>query len=128
MDKLPLVLIIEDSPTQAQRIAAALTSRHVQTVIAADGVEGLCAASEQQPDLIVLDVNLPSMDGYQVCRRLKRDRNTRNVPVVMLTTSDSAEATVLGLEAGADDYISKDVWATENLLTTLSTYLHLNEH
>ena len=127
MDKKPLVLIVEDSPTQAKSIAAMLENHRVQTIIASDGLQGLCAASEQQPDLVILDVNLPQMDGYQVCRRLKRDKNTAHIPVIMLTVSDSSEATVQGLEVGADDYIPKDNWATENLFTSLRAFLPIDQ-
>mgnify|MGYP005844620755 CR=1 FL=1 len=119
MSEAPLALIVEDSPTQAKQIAANLASHNIRTVIAYDGPEGLRAVDEYQPDLVVLDVNLPTMDGFQVCRRLKRDPNTRHIPVVMLTAADDSEATLQGLEAGADDYIPKDMFASENLTSTL---------
>jgi len=128
MNTAPLVLIVEDSPTQAQGLSTILSSYRLRTLVAADGVEGLRAASEHHPNLIILDINLPKMDGYQVCRRLKRDPNTTHIPVIMLTVSDSSDATVQGLEAGADDYIPKDVWATDNLLTTLRAYLPLEDY
>jgi DNA-binding response OmpR family regulator len=116
-----LVLIVEDSPTQAKQIAADLAQHGFRTCIAGDGPEALRAVDEHQPDLLVLDVNLPTMDGYQVCRRLKRDRNTAHLPVIMLTVAEGSEATLQGLEAGADDYIPKDAFAAENLLVTLQT-------
>ncbi len=125
MDKKPVVLIVEDSPTQAKRIAASLSSYGLEIVIAVDGLEGLRLVSDRRPDAIVLDVNLPQMDGYQVCRRVKRDTTTAHIPVIMLTAADSSEATVQGLEVGADDYIPKDVWANENLVTALRAYLPL---
>jgi PleD family two-component response regulator len=99
----PLVLIIEDSPTQAEKFAAELTRHGAQVVIAHDGPEGLKAAHDCQPQVIVLDVVLPSMDGYQVCRRLKRDTDTSHIPVVMLTISEGFEAVAQGLEAGVSD-------------------------
>ncbi len=120
MTKSPLAVIVEDSPTQAKQIAANLARYNVQSVIAYDGPEGLRAVDEHRPDLVVLDVNLPSMDGFQVCRRLKRDPNTAHIPVIMLTMEDDSEATLQGLEAGADDYIPKDMFAAENLLSTLN--------
>ncbi len=115
----PLAVIVEDSPTQAKQIAANLASYNIRSIIAYDGPEGLRAIDEHRPDLVVLDVNLPTMDGFQVCRRLKRDPNTRDIPVVMLTSADDSEATLQGLEAGADDYIPKDIFAAENLTSTL---------
>jgi DNA-binding response OmpR family regulator len=119
MSESPLAVIVEDSPTQAKQIAANLQRYNVRTIIAHDGPEGLRAVDEHKPDLVVLDVNLPTMDGYQVCRRLKRDPNTAHIPVIMLTMADDSEATLQGLEAGADDYIPKDMFAAENLLSTL---------
>lgn len=120
MGKKPLAVIVEDSPTQAKQIAANLARYGIDAVLAYDGPEGLRMVDEHHPDLVVLDVNLPSMDGYQVCRRLKRDPNTAHIPVVMLTVAEGFEATMQGLEAGADDYIPKDVFATENLVSTLN--------
>ena len=119
MSKPLLAVIVEDSPTQARQIKANLERFNVESIIAPDGPDGLRAVDEHQPDLVVLDVNLPTMDGFQVCRRLKRDPATANIPVIMLTMEDNSEATLEGLEAGADDYIPKDMFAAENLLSTL---------
>jgi len=119
----PLVLIIEDSHTQAKVLSLVLERYHLRTIIAEDGVEGLRAASDYKPDLIILDVNMPNMDGYQVCRRLKRDKEMMHIPVIMMTVSDDSQAMVRGLDAGADDYIAKDQWATENMIMTLRAYI-----
>jgi DNA-binding response OmpR family regulator len=116
---LPLILIVEDSPTQAKKLAANLSGYGVRTLIADSGRGGLRAVDENHPDLVVLDINLPDMDGFQVCRRIKRDPATSSIPVVMLTTMDNSSATDHGLKVGADDYIPKDQFATMNLLTTL---------
>jgi len=75
------------------------------------------------PDLILLDITLPTLDGYQVCSRLKRDRNTSHIPVLILTSIDSADGILQGIEAGADDFIAKDAFMAENLLATVETYL-----
>lgn len=119
MKRLPLILVIEDSVTQARQLAARLISASFRVVIANDGHEGLNSATVYMPDAIVLDVNLPVMDGYQVCRRLKRDTATASIPVIMFSTSDNADATIRGLEAGAQDYIPKDGFAVENLVQSL---------
>jgi len=121
MVNLPKVLIIEDSSTQAQLIAAQLSQHDISVICAEDGVQGLRLVDIEQPHLIVLDINMPKMDGYQVCRRLKRDPNTQHIPVVMLTSNDSSEDALKGLDAGADDYIPKDSFASEHLLSTLKT-------
>lgn len=108
MGKSALVLIVEDSPTQAQKIQAVLCSYQLRVAVATDGLQALSMVDDEQPDLVVLDVNLPKMVGYQVCNRLKRDNTTAHIPVIMLTPADSADATLRGLELGADDFIPKD--------------------
>jgi CheY-like chemotaxis protein len=117
---MPLnALLIEDSQTQAAQIKETLESVGLQVRVAYDGPDGLRAVMENPPDLIVLDVKLPTMDGFQVCRRLKRNPATKDIPVIMLTDRASAQDTLSGLQAGADDYIPKDIFATEHLVTTL---------
>ena len=113
------VLLIEDSKTQAAQIKATLESVGLQVRVAYDGQEGLREVMERRPDLIVLDVKLPGMDGFQVCRRLKRTPETQTIPIIMLTENDGAQATMSGIQAGADDYIPKDIFATEHLVNTL---------
>lgn len=117
----PLVLVIEDSPTQAEQISANLAQRGIETILAEDGPEGLRAVDKHMPDLVILDINLPTMDGYQVCRRLKRDASTAHIPVIMLTSSEDFEAVMEGLETGADDYIPKDMYAVKNLITAMQS-------
>lgn len=113
------VLLVEDSKTQAYQIKETLEGVGLEVSIAHDGPEGIRAAITEPPGLVVLDVKLPTMDGFQVCRRLKMHPATRNVPIIMLTEKTSAEATMTGLSAGADDYIPKDIFATEHLITSL---------
>jgi len=119
MSHLPTVLIIEDSTTQAKLTAGQLAQHAINVLIAEDGLEGLRCVDEHRPDLIVLDINLPKMDGYQVCYRLKRDETTRDIPIVMLTDNDDSQNAFKGLEAGAVDYIPKDRFAIKHLLSTL---------
>ena len=107
----PTVLIIEDSSTQAKLTAGQLAQHKIKVIIAEDGLEGLRCVDDYRPDLIVLDINLPKMDGYQVCYRLKRDESTRDIPVIMLTDNDASQDAFKGLEAGAVDYIPKDRFA-----------------
>ncbi len=122
MTNSPLVLIVEDSPSQAKQLAHELSERGVRTIIADDGPDGLRAVDEFQPDLIVLDIILPTMDGYQICRRLKRDEDTMHIPIIMLTASDDFDAILQILENGADDYIAKDVFAVKNVISSLQTF------
>ena len=123
----PTVLIIEDSSTQAKLLAGQMSEHDINVVWAQDGLQGLRIVDAMEPDLIVLDINMPKMDGYQVCRRLKRDPNTRDIPVIMLTSNDSSEDALKGLEAGADDYIPKDAFASQHLLSVLQTMGFLGE-
>lgn len=113
------VLLVEDSKTQAAQIKETLESVGLQVRVAYDGPDGIRDALENPPALVVLDVKLPSMDGFQVCRRLKRNPATQDIPVIMLTEKASAKATMSGLRAGADDYIPKDIFASEHLIATL---------
>jgi DNA-binding response OmpR family regulator len=120
MTNHPVALVIEDSRTQAIAIVAALKEQGFEVFTAEDGVAGLEVAFKLHPVLIILDVHLPEMNGYQVCRRLKRNPETASTPVIMLTAVDSSAATLAGIDAGADDYITKDQFAIENLITRLS--------
>ncbi len=113
------VLLVEDSKTQAQQIKETLESVGLRVRIAYDGPDGLRDAISNPPALIVLDVKLPSMDGFQVCRRLKRNPATQDIPVVMLPEKAGPKATMSGLRSGADDYIPKDIFASEHLIDTL---------
>ncbi len=113
------VLLVEDSPTQAKQIKDTLESVGLTVLVVGDGPEALREAIANPPALIVLDVKLPSMDGYQVCRRLKRAEETKHVPIIMLTDKMGARETMTGLRAGADDYIPKDIFAAEHLMDTL---------
>lgn len=113
------VLIIEDSPTQALHLQALLEQEGLNVVLAEDGRIGLEVAQQLQPDLIILDLQMPEMNGFQVCRRLKDEDRTASIPVIMFTRHDDREAVVLGLQLGAVDYIPKDAFADAVLLETL---------
>ncbi|MCB0184292.1 MAG: response regulator, partial [Caldilineaceae bacterium] len=95
------VLLVEDSKTQAAQIAEMLESVGLRVRVAYDGPDGLREAMDNPPSLIVLDVKLPTMDGFQVCRRLKRSPSTQDIPVIMLTEKAGPKATMSGLRAGA---------------------------
>ncbi len=116
---MPTVLLVEDSKTQAKQIKDVLESVGLEVRVVEDGPDALREALENPPDLVVLDIKLPSMDGYQVCRRLKRADETKDIPVIMLTDKTGTKETMIGLKAGADDYIPKDIFAAEHLMETL---------
>ncbi|MCB1010171.1 MAG: response regulator transcription factor [Microthrixaceae bacterium] len=98
------VLVVEDDPTLAEVVEKYLERDGYEVSIEVSGEAGLDTALSWQPDLVVLDIMLPGMDGYEVCRRL---RNSTPIPVVMLTARAAEDDRVLGLELGADDYVTK---------------------
>lgn len=114
----PSVLLVEDSPTQAKQISQILSEAGFSVRHVMDGPDAIQEVLENRPDLIVLDVRLPTMDGFQVCSRLKRNPDTKSIPIIILTSQDSAKQTMAGLQSGADDYIAKDEFALETLLET----------
>jgi DNA-binding response OmpR family regulator len=101
------VLVVDDDPTVAEIVAGYLTRAGYAVDRAADGREALARAADGRPDLVVLDLMLPEMDGLEVCRRLRADRSAPPVPVVMLTAKGQESDRILGLELGADDYVTK---------------------
>ncbi len=101
-------LLFVDDDAELRTIFRRTAERHGFTVItAADGVEGLALAQSDQPDLVVLDVNMPRMDGRDVCRALKADDQTRAIPVLFLSARGDPFSRQLGLELGAEDFIEK---------------------
>jgi len=91
----------------------------LNALVACDGELGLQMAEQLQPDVIVLDVQMPGMNGFQVCKRLKGIPDTANIPIILLTRHDDDETIVLGLQMGAVDYIPKDAFADAVLIETL---------
>ena len=98
------ILIVEDERSIAEAVAARLESAGHRTTIVGDGLEALERTAADRPDLVVLDLMLPGLDGIEVCRRMQRDRH---VPVLMLTARDDETDLLVGLAVGADDYLTK---------------------
>lgn len=113
------VLVIEDEARIADFLRRGLTFEGYKVLVAADGPSGLAVAREQPPDVVILDLMLPGMDGLEVCRRL---RAAESMPILMLTAKDSVTDRVTGLDAGADDYLVKP-FAFEELLARLRALL-----
>jgi two-component system alkaline phosphatase synthesis response regulator PhoP len=99
------ILIIEDNPGIRMSLVDELESQGYYLFSSANGNEGLMLAREKDPDMIILDIMLPGLDGYEVCKRLRSEGN--NTPIIMLTVKDKEIDKVLGLELGADDYVTK---------------------
>jgi two-component system, OmpR family, alkaline phosphatase synthesis response regulator PhoP len=103
----PTILIVEDEPDIADIIDYNLRREGYLTIVEGTGEAALAAASRSPPDLVILDLMLPGVGGLEVCRRLKRDSATSEVPVVMVTARAQESDVVAGLEIGADDYVTK---------------------
>ena len=100
------ILVIEDSPTIMEIKCSVLEEAGYQTIRATEGIEGIQKVREEKPDLILLDIKLPDMDGYQVCRMLKSDEELKHIPVVMATASKIEKKDEFwGFQVGADGYI-----------------------
>ncbi|NDJ75112.1 MAG: response regulator [Chloroflexi bacterium] len=101
------ILVVEDSPTVLYMMANTLAQGGYDVIKATDGLEALRLAAEEKPSLVLLDVILPKLNGYQVCRRLKAKPETAGIPVVMITSKSKTTDRHWGLEQGADDYVVK---------------------
>jgi len=101
------ILVVEDEKTIAELVAEALKRRGYRVELAHDGDSGLLAAETSLPDLVILDVMLPGMDGWEVCRRIRENPSTRNTPVLMLTARREERDLLAGFDVGADDYMKK---------------------
>jgi two-component system phosphate regulon response regulator PhoB len=104
---MPKILVVDDEPDVLELVEFNLRHAGFEVVRAEDGQEALKQARLQVPDLILLDVMLPEVDGLEVCKLLRRDAATRAIPVIMLTAKAAEIDRVLGLELGADDYVTK---------------------
>jgi twitching motility two-component system response regulator PilH len=107
------VLVVEDSVTQREMITDLLKGSGLSVSIATDGVEALEHIEGHRPDLVVLDIVMPRMNGYEVCRRIKADPKTQNVPVVMCSSKGEEFDRYWGMKQGADAYIAKPFQPTE---------------
>ena len=105
----PRILIVDDTPANVHILQARLAANGYDIVTATDGEEALAAVRETQPDLILLDVMMPKMDGFEVCRRLRADASLPFIPIIMVTAKTDPKDVVAGLEAGGDEYLTKPV-------------------
>src|SRR5512134_4112632 len=101
------VLIVDDNATARETLVAILEGEGYDLQQAKDGIQALTLLKQLQPDLILLDVMMPAMDGFEVCRRIRSTPQLAEVPIIMLTALDDRASLVRGIEAGADDFLSK---------------------
>src|SRR6516225_8223565 len=103
------VLVVDDIPTNVKLLEAKLSAEYFDVRTATDGPTGLALVQNGDCDIVLLDVMMPHMDGFEVCRRIKGDPLTAHIPVVMVTALDQPADRVAGLEAGADDFLTKPI-------------------
>lgn len=123
-----LVLVIEDSPTQSIQMQNLLENNGLRCVLASNGQTGLYLAQSMLPDIVILDLEMPNMNGFQVCQHLKADPKTADIPVILLTRHDEADVVMLGLELGAIEFIPKDAFAYIVLIETLKQMNIISSH
>ena len=116
------VLVVEDSPSQREMLSQLLKQTGLNVFFAADGVEALTQVQNHCPDLVVLDIILPRMNGYEVCRRLKGDKKTQDLAVVMCSSKREEFDQYWGLKQGADAYITKP-FLPQELISTVNYFL-----
>ena len=117
------ILIVDDEEDIAFSIARRLTAAGYEAICAEDGVEGLRRAQADKPDLILLDLMLPKMDGFKVCRLLKFDQRYKHIPIIIMSARGQQEDIALGRETGAEFYLTKPV-ESDTLLDKIRQFLN----
>jgi DNA-binding response OmpR family regulator len=125
-NKGKMVLVVEDSPTQSIHMKNLLESNGLRCSLATNGRTGLYLAQNTVPDAIILDLEMPHMNGFEVCKQLKAGSLTADIPVIVMTHHDETDAVVEGLQLGAIEFIPKDTFADIVLIETLKQ-MHIIE-
>jgi CheY-like chemotaxis protein len=123
-EKTPIVLVVDDNQQNLELLQAYLEDVDCQAVPARDGLEALEIIAKDPPDLILLDVMMPKMSGFEVCKRIKNDPKTSDIPVIMVTALNEFGDIERAIDSGTDDFLSKPVNKLE-LLTRIKTMLKL---
>ncbi len=118
------ILIVDDNEQNAELCQAYLEPLDAEIRIAVDGVDAMEKVAEKTPDIVLLDIMMPRMSGFEVCRRLKNDEKTKNIPVVMVTALNELGDIERGVDCGADDFLSKPINKLE-LLTRVKSLLRV---
>jgi adenylate cyclase len=121
------ILVVDDTPANVKMLADILAFKGYAVVTAAGGREGIGRLATERPDLVLLDVMMPDLNGYEVCRAIRSNPETAMLPVVMITALDPATERVNGIEAGADDFLSKPINQAE-LLARVRSLLRIKEY
>ena len=120
------ILVVDDTPKNVKLLADLLTVKGYAVVTATSGREALAKVEAEQPDLVLLDVVMPEMSGYEVCRKIRENPATGVLPIVMVTALDPSEERIKGLQAGADDFLTKPINQAE-LLARVKSLLRIKE-
>jgi len=123
-DKKDLVLVVDDNPQNLQVLGPMLEKNGYDIAFATSGEQALEFVAGEIPDLVLLDIMMPGMDGYQVCERLRKKKGTASIPVIFLTAKSDTDDIVRGFEAGGVDYVTKPFNSAE-LLARVKTHLEL---
>jgi len=118
----PVVLVVDDSPTVRKIVQITLQRERIRVFTAGDGLSALAAVSDTQPDLILLDIMLPRMDGYNICHLVRNNPEYRDMPIIMLSGKDGIFDKMRGKLAGSTEYMTKPLDSTE-LVQTVRRYL-----
>jgi len=122
-----VVLVVDDSPTVRKIVQMTLQRENITVIAASDGLGALAAVVDYQPDLILLDIILPHMDGYSICQIIRKKPESHNTPILMLSSRDKLFDRMRGKLVGANDYLTKPFDATE-LVATVHKYLENAPH
>lgn len=120
------ILIVEDEKDIRDLIIYALQAKGYETISTDDGEKALKMLKENKPDLVILDWMLPSVSGLEICRNIRRDENIKNIPIIMLTAKITEDDKILGLDSGADDYVTKP-FSTAELASRVKAILRRTE-
>ena len=126
IEQQPLILIVDDVPVNLQILGKILETKSYEIAIAVNGQQALDLIDDIHPDLILLDVMMPDIDGFEVCRRLKKSEPTNKIPIIFLTAKNETDDIVKGFELGAADYVTKPFNASE-LLARVYTQLEIKK-
>ncbi|MFC1474406.1 PleD family two-component system response regulator [bacterium] len=102
-----VILVVDDSPVVVEAVKEALLGEDYSVLVARDGLEALDVVKTNHVDLILLDIDMPRMNGYQLCKLLKRDSSFKHIPIIMLTAKTSEADRIWGVKAGSDEYLTK---------------------
>jgi DNA-binding response OmpR family regulator len=117
------ILLVDDEVDLVETVRFPLEMEGLNVMVSYNGEDALNKARKESPDLIILDLMLPKLDGYKVCRLLKFDERYKHIPILMLTAKTQEKDKILGMETGADEYITKP-FEMEDLLEKVKTYLN----